>query len=203
MVRHRVPAGRGGSFEARKGQHLAVVDIEGGQCADFWALDADDFDHYLSPSFTVVHIQSLQPKLGDTLVSNRREPVLTVVSDDVGRHDMLYPACDQRRYELYFGVSEHRNCHDNFLEAVARYPWGSRAVPNPLNIFMNTSIRDDGTVVTMEPRSQAGDRIIMRAEVNLVGVVSSCPMDLTPTGSDSITDLEVLVSDDLESLQRL
>ncbi len=100
-------------------------------------------------------------------------------------------------------LSSPRNCHDNFLEAVARYPWGSRAVPNPLNIFMNTSIRDDGTVVTMEPRSQAGDRIIMRAEVNLVGVVSSCPMDLTPTGSDGITDIEVLVSDDLESLQRL
>ncbi len=43
----------------------------------------------------------------------------------------------------------------------------------------------------------------MRAEVNLVGVVSSCPMDLTPTGSDGITDIEVLVSDDVESLPRL
>jgi uncharacterized protein YcgI (DUF1989 family) len=42
----------------------------------------------------------------------------------------------------------------------------------------------------------------MKAELNLVGVVSACPMDLTPTGGKAITDLEIRVSDDLESLQK-
>jgi hypothetical protein len=201
-IRHRIPAAHGRSFDVKKGQFVAVLDVEGGQCTDFWALDAGDFDHYLAPSHTIIHIQSLQPKVGDTLVSNRKYPVLSVVADDVGRHDMLYPACDKRRYEVHFGVTDHRNCHDNFLEAMADRAWGSRPVPAPFNIFMNTSVQPDGTLITAEPLSKAGDKFIMRVEMDLVGVVSACPMDLTPTGGKGITDLEILVSDDLESLQR-
>lgn len=150
----------------------------------------------------MVHIQSLQPKVGDQLVTNRRQPILTILADDVGRHDMLYPACDKQRYLVYFGVTGHRNCHDNFLEAMAKYDWGSRLVPNPpFNIFMNTSVESDGTVVTSEPCSKPGDKLIMRAEMDIVGVASSCPMDLTPTGSKGITDVEIIVAEDIEALQ--
>ncbi len=196
-----VPAGRGRAFKVKRGQVIAIVDIMGGQCTDFWAIDANNYDHYLSPPYTIVHLQSLQPKVGDQLVTNWRQPILTVMADDVGRHDLLYPACDKQRYQVYFGVTDHRNCHDNFLEAVSGSNWGSRPVPfPPFNVFMNTKVDDAGRVITGEPRSKPGDKLILRAEMDLFCVASSCPMDLTPTGSKGITDVDIFVADDLADL---
>jgi uncharacterized protein YcgI (DUF1989 family) len=199
----RVPAARGRAFEVKQGQVIAIIDLMGGQCTDFWAIDAHDFDHYFSPPYTIVHLQTLQPKVGDQLVTNRRKPILTILADDVGRHDLLYPACDPARYQVYFGISDHRSCRDNFLEAVSALDWGARPVPfPPFNVFMNTSVQSDGRVVTGEPRSKPGDRIVFRAEMDLLCVASACPMDLTPTGSKGITDVDIFVANDLASLGR-
>ena len=202
VSRTRVPGGFGRSFEAAKGQYVCVLDVEGDQTCDFWAMDSRDFDHYLSPPYTVMHIWSLIPKVGDELVTNRRDPILTVVHDDVGWHDMLCPPCDRQRYLVHFGVTGHRNCYDNFLEAMAKYGWGSRPVPSPpFNIFMNTTVDLEGKVTIGKPRSKKGDKFIMRAEMDLVGVASACPMDLTPSGLEGITDLEIIVGTDLDALR--
>jgi len=203
LQRIHVPAGRGCAFKAARGQVIAVVDPAGGQCVDFWAIDARDYDHYSSPPHTIAHIQSLQPRVGDQFVTNRRQPIFTVLADDVGWHDLLYPPCDPLRYLLYFGVKEHRSCQQNFLEATAEFGWGGRPVPfPPFNIFMNTTVGEDGRVITGEPRSRPGDMIVLRAEMDLLCVASSCPMDLTPTGGSGVTDVDILIASDLRAFEQ-
>lgn len=195
VVRLIVPGGYGRSIQVGKGQYVGVRDIEGGQCGDFWAIDAGDLDHFFSPSYTWVHIGRIQPRVGDEMVSNRREPILTIIADDVGWHDMLVPACDRQRYEKYYGVTGHRNCRDNFLEAMSRHDWGKRPVPQPFNLFMNTFVEPDGTMHIKDPISKAGDMVLMRAQISIIVVVSACPMDLNPVGGQGITDLEIFVGD--------
>lgn len=195
-----VPGGYGRSIHVAKGQFVGVRDIEGGQCGDFWAIDAGDPDHFLSPSHSWVHIGRIQPRVGDELVTNRREPILTIIADDVGWHDMLVPACDRHRYEKYYGVTGHRNCCDNFLEAMGRHGWGKRPVPQPFNLFMNTFVESDGTMLIKDPISKAGDLILMRAQIPMIVVVSACPMDLNPVGGQGITDLEIMVADSKKDL---
>jgi uncharacterized protein len=190
-----VPGGYGRAVDVKKGQHIAIRDIEGGQCGDFWAIDADDFSHFLSPPHTWIHLGRIQPRIGDELVTNRREPILRIIADDVGWHDMLAPACDRPRYERYYGVTDHRNCHDNFLEAMRGRGWGSRLVPQPFNLFMNTFVDTDGTLLIRDPISKAGDKVVLLAEMALVAVLSACPMDLNPVGGQGITDLELFVAD--------
>jgi len=202
ISRARVPAAKGLAFKVARGQFFAVVDVMGGQVVDFWAIDASDYDHYASPPYTIIHNQSLKLKVGGVLVTNRRLPILTVVADEVGQHDLLYPACDQPRYQLYFGVSGHRNCHDNFLEAVAGIDWGSRPVPfPPFNIFMNTSVESDGRLITADTTSKAGEKIVFRAEMDLLCVTSSCPMDLSVIGGKGITEVDIRVADALQDLE--
>lgn len=203
IARLIINGGYGRSIEVNKGQYLAVRDIEGGQCGDFWAIDANDYDHFFSPAHSWVHLGRIQPRVGDDLVTNRREPILTIVADDVGWHDMLVPACDPQRYERYYGVTGHRNCHDNFLEAMHDRAWEPRPVPQPFNLFMNTYVEADGTMHIRDPISEAGDRIIMRAAMTLIIVVSACPMDLNPVGGQGITDLELLRGDTQEELLKI
>ena len=198
--RQTVPGSYGRSIDVDKGQYVTVRDIEGGQCGDFWAIDADDFDHFLSPPHTWIHLGRIQPRVGDELVTNRREPVLTIVDDDVGWHDMLAPACDPPRYERYYGLKGHRSCHDNFLETMRERDWGNRLVPQPFNLFMNTLVEADGTLLIRDPISQRGDKITMIAMMPLIVVVSACPMDLNPVGGQGITDLEIIVADTEEEI---
>jgi uncharacterized protein YcgI (DUF1989 family) len=79
--------------------------------------------------------------------------------------------------------------------------WGARPVPHPFNIFMNSIVKEDGTLEIRVPTSRAGDRVIMRAEMDLIAVVSACPMDQNETGARGITDIELYLSDHLEALQ--
>ena len=200
VKRLTVPGGYGRSIDVAEGRYIGVRDIKGGQCGDFWAIDAGDLDHFLAPSYTWVHLGRIQPRVGDELVTNRREPILTIIADDVGWHDMLVPACDKQRYEKYYGVTGHRNCHDNFLEAMSMHDWGKRPVPQPYNLFMNTFVESDGTMHIRDPISKAGDMVLMRAQLSLIVVVSACPMDLNPVGGQGITDLEIIIGDTKEDL---
>lgn len=195
-----VPGGYGRSIKVAGGRYVGVRDIKGGQCGDFWAIDAADFDHFLSPSHTWVHLGRILPSAGDELVTNRREAILTIIADDVGWHDMLVPACDKQRYQKYYGVAGHRNCCDNFVEAMRGHGWGKRPVPQPFNLFMNTSVEPDGTLQINDPISKAGDIVLMKALTAVIVVLSACPMDLNPVGGQGITDLEIIVGESKEDI---
>jgi uncharacterized protein YcgI (DUF1989 family) len=53
-------------------------------------------------------------------------------------------------------------------------------VPAPLNLFQNTPWSPDGTLQIVAPVSSPGDLVRLRAEVDLVVVMSACPQDLVP-----------------------
>lgn len=196
-TRVHVPAGEARAFEAKAGQYMSVTNLEGKQVGDFVVFNAADLTEKLSVNHTLVHVGKLIPAVGDRIVSNLRNPMLEVVRDDCGRHDLLVAACDPWRYEIYYGVKGHRNCSDNFLEALR--PWGVRRheLPQPINLFQNMGYGNDGSLEFRESLARPGDRIVFRALMDLAGGVSACPMDLNPISGFKVTDLEIRVSDAL------
>lgn len=114
-----VPAGHGKALRLRAGQRVKLINTHGGQVVDCWAFNAGDVREHLSMDCTRVWNQRINPKLGDTLVSNQRRPIVTLEQDtSPGIHDTLMAACDQRRYELLGVVGYHRNCQDNLVEGM-------------------------------------------------------------------------------------
>jgi len=77
---------------------------------------------------------------------------------------------------------------------------GNRLVPQPFNLFMNTFVESDGTLLIRDPISKSSDKITMIARMSLIIVVSACPMDLNPVGGQGITDLEIAVTGTEEKL---
>lgn len=197
-VKIHIPAGEGRAFEAKAGQSITVTNLKGKQVGDFIVFNAADLDEKLSTNHTLVHIGKLVPAVGDETVSNLRRPMLELVRDDCGRHDLLIAACDPWRYEIYYQVKDHRNCSDNFLEALA--PWGVKRhqLPQPINLFQHMGYGDDGRLEFRESLAKPGDRIVFRALMDLLGAVSACPMDLNPISGFRVTDLEIRISDDPE-----
>jgi uncharacterized protein len=129
-----------------------------------------------------LHIGRVSPRVGDTLVTNRRRPVLTLVEDTSGGvHDTLLAACDRYRYELLGCTEPHDNCTDNLHAALAAEGIAVAATPSPLNLFENARPDPNGSLAIEPPVATPGSFVGLRAELDVVLVLSACPQDMVPT----------------------
>ncbi len=174
-----VEARGGAAIPLAAGERLRIVNTEGGQVVDTWAVAADDPAEYMSMEHTRVALCKLVPAVGDELYSSRRRPLLTVVEDtSPGIHDTLMAACDAERYRLLGAGSDHANCCENYQRALAGLGLSTPIVPPPLNLFMNIPWSPDGTLRFLEAPAAAGDYVTLRATIDAVVVLSACPMDI-------------------------
>jgi len=176
------------------GEHLAVRDVAGGQVGDLFAFNADDTREFLSDGHTRVAVRGLFPVVGQSFTTNRRRPILTLVEDtSPGIHDMLLAACDTERYRILGADPSHANCAANLRAAAAELGFEPVVIPQPVNLFMNTPALADGSIAWRAAESRAGDRVVLRAEMDVFVVVSACPMDIATVGinAEGPTDLEL------------
>jgi uncharacterized protein YcgI (DUF1989 family) len=159
----------------------------------------------------------LRPRVNDTLVTNVRQPVLTIVEDTSGGvHDTLIAACDPSRYKE-LGVEnweQHGSCAENLVLALKEL--NDRAglkgnkgvgadvtinsVPAPLNLFMNIPWDDDGDIAFASPKSKKGGFVRMKAERDIVVVMSACPQDVLEINARKPTDAHFIVEGEEDTM---
>jgi uncharacterized protein len=186
-----VPAGAGRAVSLRRGEHLRVIDVDGGQVGDLFAFAAADPGEHLSASHTRTSTSSLFPHVGQQFVTNRRRPILTLVADtSPGVHDMLIAACDAARYRT-LGVADHASCADNLRNALAQIGLTADVVPQPVNLFMNIPVGAEGDLRWLPALSRPGDAVTFTAAMDCAVVVSACPMDLNSINGERLTPLAI------------
>src|SRR4051812_33457736 len=90
-----VPARAPWSGVVRAGQVLTIVDLEGNQAVDFLLYDAHDTAERYSAADTIAAQGSIFLTTGSVLRSCEGRALMTVVADDVGRHDTIGGACSK------------------------------------------------------------------------------------------------------------
>jgi uncharacterized protein YcgI (DUF1989 family) len=133
-------------------------------------------------------------QVGDSLVTNQRRPILTLVEDtSPGIHDTLIAACDRYRYIL-LGCSEyHDNCTDNLAAALAELGVQAPVTPSPWNLFMHIPVQPDGRLSFEPPLCRPGDAVLLRAEMDCLLAFSACPQDIVPINGIACTPTEAHV----------
>lgn len=175
VKRQLIAAAQGGGLRLQRGELLRIIDPEGGQSGDLLAFSQDGSERF-SNGRTFDYVGRLYVSTGDALWSDRSNPMLTIVADQVGRHDMLYSACSLEMYRIQYGVTGyHANCTDNLSAALRELGIQCPSLPTPFNFFMNIEVAADGRLTIAAPRSRAGDSILLRAEMDLVIALSACP----------------------------
>ena len=193
-----IPARRGKAARLNAGQRIRVINTHGKQVVDTWAFNAADIAEFMSMEHSRGAMQKVNPGKGDTLRSNRRRPMLTIVDDTSGGvHDTLIAACDRYRYEQLGHIGHHDNCTDNLAAALAAIGLAPPETPSPLNLFMNIPIDGEGSITFDAPVSTPGSYVSLRAEMDLVVAFSACPQDLVPVnGTDCVpTDAHFRIED--------
>jgi len=180
-------------FEIREGQYLQINDVEGKQVSEMIAFNKDDMREMLSTSHTRGINNSLMLVKGMNIYSNRRNAMFALIEDTVGRHDLLLPSCDRRRYLDDYGLVNHPGCRDNFFRELKPWNVDYDRIPDPVNFFMNVGLRARGEFEVREPISERNDYVILRALMDMVVGVSACPQEQSPATGYNPTDILIRV----------
>ena len=189
---YRVPPRCGVAVRVAAGRSIRVINTHGTQVCDFWALCDGAPHEFLSMAHCHTETGGIMPAVGDVMVSNRRRPMLTITSDDSpGVHDTVIASCDWPRYQVLGCTEYHDNCADNFRMALMAIGEAAVHVPDPFNLWMNIPVSTQGRISWEAPVSSAGHSIVMRAETDVIAVMSACPQDLTPVNGDGLAPTEL------------
>ncbi len=166
----------GTAFEMKRGQTLTVIDPQGKQVADLLAFNLHDTGEVISSGRTLDYASRIYLTTGDPLYSNRSNILLRIEQDDVGRHDFLLTPCSKDTFRIIYGdENPHQGCFGNLAGALQ--PWGITPddIPVAFNCFMNVPVDGETGELTVEPPlSKAGDRIVFRAECDLIIGLTAC-----------------------------
>jgi uncharacterized protein YcgI (DUF1989 family) len=182
----------GAGLIVTRGQRLEIIDPQGEQVSDLISFSKDDPDEWLSSGRTIDYANTIYVTTGHILYSNRSRPMWTIVEDTVGRHDFLLTPCSPETFTiLYKTTGHHPSCFENLVGGLR--PFGIRpdAIPTTLNVFMNVDVLPSGELNILPPRSRPGDRLVLRAEMDMIVGVTACSAELSNNGRFKPIDVQV------------
>ncbi len=173
---YNIPPQSGIAFFLHAGQRLAVSDPLGEQVADLVAFNRNDILEALSSRRTIDYASRIYLTTGRKLYSNRSNVMLRIVEDNIGRQDFLLTPCAVPLFRIiYDDPDPHPACSENLAAALGPYGVRADAIPTAFNCFMNVPIDGKaGSIRVLPPRSQAGDRIVFLAEMDLLIGLTAC-----------------------------
>jgi len=194
--RHVIGAGKPFVFDIRKGQTLRLLDLKGNQAVDTLFYNAADTRERYDVQRTIRRQNALFLTTGTVLYSNQGNALATITADTCGRHDTLGGACSQESNTVRYAIDRlhMHSCRDNFLCGCLRDGRLSKRdlAPN-INFFMNVPVTPDGTLVFADGVSAPEKYVELRAELDLIVVISNCPQLNNPCNGWNPTPAEVLV----------
>jgi len=199
-----VPAREYTSFILHRGEILRVIDLDGKQVADLVALSAADKSEKLSCVYSNLLNGTWKLTKGHILYSNRAHPMLSIIEDKVGRHYSGGGFCSEEINFLRFKIPNTRNCADNLTSAFISHGIQPEDFNFDccFNIFMNLTFQPNGSMMLQEPLSKPGDYIDLKAEMDSIIAISSCPQDRNPCNGFKPTPLQIKVFDSSPSTKK-
>lgn len=192
---HHIPANVGWSAIIRKGQIMRIIDLEGQQAVDTLFYSAADTSERYSAQDTVLAQKSPYVTEGSVLLSNEGRPMMTVTRDTVGAHDTSAGACSCEANTVRFGheVRHLHACRDNFVTEAAKWGMTKRDIVANVNFFMNVPIEPSGALAISDGLSAPGNSLDLRAEMDVICLISNCPQINNPCNGFNPTPVNVLI----------
>ena len=181
-----IPPGCAVGVPVSSGQRVHIINTEGGQVVDTWAFNPLQTDEYLSMAHSRSATYHLFFRPGDQLVSNRFNPMVTILRDcSPGAHDTLHAACSAGSYAFFGSSHSQPNCHDNLIRVMEDAGYELKTVPCPWNLFEHTEVDGQMNLIDRPSPATRGDYIELKAEQDILLVCSACPSVIGRISGDS------------------
>ena len=177
----------------KKGQVLVIRDTHGQQAVDFLCYDADNTSDRYSATNTVKVQGNVYVGKGTVLYADSGKPLLRVIEDTVGKHDTIYGCCSNSNNKLRYGVKTTESCYTNFTQELQKHGMDVTSIVPNVNWFMSVPVLDDGAAGVAEAAVKPGSFVKLRAECNVLAVLSNCPQMHNPCNGYKPTPIEVWI----------
>ncbi len=174
----------------KRGTTLRLTDIEGGANVSALFYNSNmPLERYNMPDTLKAQFTAFLTK-GRALHSDMGRILCSVTEDTCGWHDTICGVINARQTEAKFGPTSyqtlrndfHRNGRDNLLIELGKHGLGKRDLHANVNFFSKVATDDDGNLHFIPGHSKAGAFVDLRAEMNVLVVLSNTPHPLAPAG---------------------
>ena len=194
----------GDSFvhEIAQGQFVRIVDLEGNQAVDTLFYNAANYADRYSAQDTMRAQGNIYLTTGTRLISTLRNTLLTIVADTCGRHDTLGGACSTESNMVRYAIEKRsmHACRQSFLKGALAWSdtpghmlLDKRDLTANINFFMNVPVTPEGKLTFEDGVSDAGKYVELRAEMDVLMVISNCPQLNNPCNAYNPTPARVLI----------
>jgi hypothetical protein len=160
---------------------------------DFLCYNARDYEDRYAAADTMKINGNVFVRKGTVLYSVNCNPLLSVVEDTCGFHDTIGGCCSSALNRRRYGKPDDPSCRQNFLAQLARYGMGPRDIVANLNFFMYVPVGPDGAMDMGPSRSRPGDYVDLRAEMDVLAVISNCPQMNNPVNDYNPTPVRAIL----------
>ena len=190
-----IPAGDGFRAEIPAGARFRITDLEGNQAVDTLFFCLPDTRERYDATATLQAQRRVYLTTGSRLISSRGRTMLTITEDTCGRHDTLGGACACETNQVRYSLDKRfmHACRETFLLQIAdgRYGLGKRDCAHNLNFFMNVPVTPEGGLTFADGISAPGRHVEMRAETDVLVLISNCPQLNNPCNGWNPTPVRV------------
>lgn len=197
LVDEIVMAGESWLNEIKRGQTIRIVDLEGNQAVDTLFYSAADPAERYSALDTIREQGNVYLTTGSRLLSGDLNVLLTITADTCGRHDTLGGACSAESNSVRYPQEKRymHNCRDSFLKAITKTATGltKRDLCSNINFFMNVPVTEEGGLNFADGISEPGKYVELRAERDVIALISNCPQLNNPCNAYNPTPIRILI----------
>lgn len=196
LVDQIVPPGKTWSGIVKKTRILRIIDLEGKQAVDFLCYSAENPEERYNAPNTIKASKTLRLTKGHILFSDKAHPLLTIIEDTCGIHDTIGGCCSSWSNAMLYGVKDTPGCRENFLRALRAHGLSWKDVVPNVNFFCNVPVFEEGKLadtVFTDGDSKPGDFVDLRAEMDVLCVLSNCPQVNNPCNASKPTAIRVMV----------
>ena len=194
-----LPAGESWLHEVKRGQVFRILDLEGNQAVDTLFYNARDPEERYSAVDTIREQGNIYLSAGTCLMSSEGNVLMTIVADTCGRHDTLGGACAAESNSVRYAIDKKymHSCRDSFLHALGHCDCGldKRDLTANVNFFMNVPVTPQGELTFADGISAPGKYVEMRAEMDVMVLISNCPQLNNPCNAYNPTPVQLLIWD--------
>ena len=200
LFTHEIPGGAAWSVAVRRGRELRLTALAAGANVSLLVFVPHDVDRMNMPDTLKSQMSAcVRPPM--VLMSDRGTGLVSVTGSSLDWHDAV-GGHSTDRHVAAFGESSYaadrndwrRSARAGFLSELRKHGRGPADLHASLNAFSKvaTSGDDAGTLSFVPGHSRAGDWISLRAELDLLVILSTAPHPMDPQWEPSAVRAEIV-----------
>jgi urea carboxylase-associated protein 2 len=162
-----------------RGQTLRLINTAGNPGVSVLIWNADDTSERYNAGDTVKLQWTTRLTRGRVLFSDMGRVLCSITADGFGGSDTILGGSTPATNARNFGDASLRNSRDNFLLAAGKLGLRRPDVPPAITFFAEIATDEDGRF-HWKGGAAPGSIVDLRAEMNLIVVISNCPHPLAP-----------------------